>query len=728
MSSTEPSKATPSHAHLALALVTVRSKPADMPLDDYLTMLSKSVAQKPTMPAQHAQFDTALFWKQAYQRAEAEKTQLQEYIHRAERTRLEAVDHDSPSPRKRKAETEQPVKANTQSRRREANRTSSPGPENEDIRALLRHVFQLKCLLRSHSPSPKQLCLRIAALCQAHEALLSSLNSTKDPLSSSPRGWDVPDILSAFDASYPSMLEAIDHTTMRAAPDNVLTIAYASMVQLFQATLGQLHRLSLDEVTRQEEEGLSKSQKPRPNTKAPAKNFQQIKANLEAQSEGLVQMLCNMLTSIDPTKDSHCELLEGLLCALLDHAGSSLSLIVFADPHTSRGQMGIEPPQGLADVSHINTKAALTAAEVESPYLIAVVRKGLHFLRSNQRNMPAFMQELFAWAEPKELSSVDVIRDKIEARLQGTLLRGVFGDDDSTFDNALRREYPLEETDLDTIKAELQNLDQDKSVWFIGQLWEELATSNLLDFEQSLEHGTLEASDHLALLGFILMFAILIATVGSDTTLAMYFPSYSYSNPRAGYNNNYDQTQEKIKKTAVGKYPLQRGQEGQDRHRAALSNSPEISTRLPVAAHPYYCEVSADSLPADADDIDRQIRIPWKPLVVPTLIHTTAMLLLRSVPGCSSVETVVTAETLAALTALAVRFLVVLPVWVVLIKTELSCGGGATVSSTRGQALEITRGDYMSPRVLVTLVKHVFGEHLWLWLIELHGKKCVIHL
>ncbi|RMZ76839.1 hypothetical protein DV738_g4657, partial [Chaetothyriales sp. CBS 135597] len=473
---------------------------------DYLTMLSKSVAQKNPMisTTPHTQFDTALFWKQAYQRAEAEKTQLQEYIHRVERSRLETVDHGSPSPRKRKAETEQPVKANTQSRRREANRTSSPGPENgkhsyqaydtdcsfvpEDVRALLRHVFQLKCLLRSHSPSTKQLCLRIGALCQAHEAFLSSLSSKSDSLTASPRGWDLPDILSAFNASYPSMLEAIDHATMREAPDSVLTIANASIVQVFQAALGQLHRLSLDEVTRQEEESLSKSKKPRSNTKAAAKNFQQIKANLESQSEALVQMLCNMLTSIDPTKDSHCELLEGLLCALLDHAASSLSLMVFADPQSpkAKGQIGVEPPRGLADVSHIHTKAALAAAEVEAPYLIAVVKKGLCFLRSNQGNMSAFMQELFAWAEPKDVSDTDLIREKIEARLQGTLLRGVFGDDDSAFDNALRREYPLEETDMGTIKAELQNLDQDRSVWFIGQMWEELGWQMLSAKQQQL--------------------------------------------------------------------------------------------------------------------------------------------------------------------------------------------------------------------------------------------------
>ncbi|RMZ90681.1 hypothetical protein DV736_g2084, partial [Chaetothyriales sp. CBS 134916] len=474
MSSTRPSKVTPSFAHLALALVTVRSKPVDIPLDEYLTMLSNSVPQKSMMSTQHTQFDTALFWKQAYQRAEAEKTQLQEYIHRVERARLETAAHDSPSPRKRKPDTDEPVKANTQSRRREVNLISSPGPENDNIRTLLRHVFQLKCLLRSHSPSVEQLCLRIGALCQSHEALLNSLNSTKDSSTTNHHGLDPSDILSALNASYPSMLEALDHTTTSEAPDNVLTIANASIVQLFQAALGQLHRLSLDEVTRQEEEDQSKSKKPKSNTKVAAKNFQQIKVTLEAQSKALVQVLGNMLVSINPTKDSHCELLEGLLCALLDHAASSLSLMVFADPNASKGEMGIEPPRGLDDVSHINTKAALTAAEVEAPYLMTLLKRALQFLRNSQGHMSTFMQEIFAWTEQKDLTSADVLREKIEARLQGTLLRGVFGDDDSTFDNALRREHPLKDMDIDTVKTGLQDANQDKSTWFIGQMWEEL--------------------------------------------------------------------------------------------------------------------------------------------------------------------------------------------------------------------------------------------------------------
>ncbi|RMZ75679.1 hypothetical protein DV737_g5183, partial [Chaetothyriales sp. CBS 132003] len=474
MSSTEPNNVTPSFAHLALALVTVRFKPVDLPLDDYLTMLSNSVARKPMVSTHHTQFDAALFWKQAYQRAEAEKTQLQEYIHRVERARLETAGHDSPSPRKRKPDPDEPVKANTQSRRREVNRTSSPGPENDNIRALLRHVFQLKCLLRSHSPCIQQLCLRIGALCQSYEALLTSLNSIKDSSAANPRVLDPSDILPVFNASYPSILEAIDHATTREAPDNILTIANASIVQLFQAALGQLHRLSLDEVTRQEEEERSKSKRPKSNTKVAAKNFQQIKVTLEAQSKALVQMLGHMLISINPTKDSHCELLEGLLCALLDHAASSLSLMVFADPDASKGETGIEPPRGLDHVSHINTRAALTAAEVEAPYLMAVLKRALQFVRNNQGHMSRFMQEIFAWTEQKDLTGPDVLREKVEARLQGTLLRGVFGDDDSTFDNALRREHQLKDTDMATIKADLQDADQDKSTWFIGQMWQEL--------------------------------------------------------------------------------------------------------------------------------------------------------------------------------------------------------------------------------------------------------------
>ena len=284
----------------------------------------------------------------------------------------------------------------------------------------------------------------------------------------------IADLSSLFSTTYPLVLQALDHATAGEAPDNDLTVANGSIVQLFQAALGQLHRLALDEVTRMEEEDRSKVKKPKSNPSAAKTHLLDVKNNLESDIKALVKMLISMLISIDVTKDSHCELLEGLLCALLDHIGSSLSLMVFADPEASKGDIGLVPPCGLAHVAHIKTKAALTAAEIEGPYLIAVLKSGLRFLRDNQQHMSPFMKEIFSWTEHKDITDPDALREKIETRLRGTLLRSVFGDDDKTFNNALRREHPLEEADIQSTKEGIRDVEQDKSTWFIGQMWEQL--------------------------------------------------------------------------------------------------------------------------------------------------------------------------------------------------------------------------------------------------------------
>lgn len=284
----------------------------------------------------------------------------------------------------------------------------------------------------------------------------------------------IADLSSLFTTSYPLILQALDHATTSEAPDNDLTIANGSIIQLFQAALGQLHRLALDEVTRMEEEQRSKVKKPKSNTKAVKSELLDVRSNFEPDTKALVHMLAMMLISIDATKDSHCELLEGLLCALFDHIGSSLSLMIFADPEASKGDIGLVPPCGLAHVAHIKTQAALSAAEIEGPYLIAVLRSGLRLLRDNQQHMSPFMKEIFSWTEQKEITDPDVLREKIETRLQGTLLRSVFGDDDKTFDNALRREHPLEEADMQATKGGVRDVEQDKSTWCIGQMWEQL--------------------------------------------------------------------------------------------------------------------------------------------------------------------------------------------------------------------------------------------------------------
>ena len=337
-------------------------------------------------------------------------------------------------------------------------------------------MFYLSSLLRSGKPPLNQLCLRIGSFCQTTEALLRDDASSKRSRSpeSSPRD-SLRQLSERFAPGYLLVLRALDHATAQEATDNELTIANGSIVQLFQLGLGQLHKFALDEVTRRETESQAKGKKAKSNTAATKTDLNGARDEFDTRSTALVLILTTIMDSIDPKLDSHCELLEGLLCALLDHLGSSLGLVVFADSTASKKEAGLEPPSGLMHVAHVGNKAAITAAGIEAPYLISVLKAALKFLRDHQQQMTPNMKEIISWADPNEIVDPEALRQKIEARLQGTLLRGVFGDDDTAFENALRREHPLEETDLQAIaENEEAEVKQDKSTWMIGQVWEQL--------------------------------------------------------------------------------------------------------------------------------------------------------------------------------------------------------------------------------------------------------------
>jgi ATPase subunit of ABC transporter with duplicated ATPase domains len=89
-------------------------------------MLSTSVVQHqdPFTGRMELTFDTAKLWKQAYERSEREKAELQDYVNRFEKRRLEAAEAEKENSRKRKDRGESPAKANIQSKRRELEPTT----------------------------------------------------------------------------------------------------------------------------------------------------------------------------------------------------------------------------------------------------------------------------------------------------------------------------------------------------------------------------------------------------------------------------------------------------------------------------------------------------------------------------------------------------------------------------------------------------------------------------
>ena len=276
---------------------------------------------------------------------------------------------------------------------------------------------------------------------------------------------------------YPSILGALKHLQPQPSGDDegggLYSPVLRHVVKVFQAFLGRLHKFALDEFARQEQERKrSKRATGRRTGNALAVTYAPVRDTNLATAKDLVLTLVRMLTMLDVLTPAHCELLEGCLCALLDHVGSSLSLVTFADHSGSRSkQTGILPPTGLLDIGQLSVETATGTATIEGPYMLFILRRGVDFLMENAKRMPAKSLSIFT---VHQVDGDSDLRQRIQDTLQNTLLRGAFGDEDDTFYNSLRREdREDEETDLSKVLGELRG-QETSAEWFIGELWEQL--------------------------------------------------------------------------------------------------------------------------------------------------------------------------------------------------------------------------------------------------------------
>jgi hypothetical protein len=178
-----------------------------------------------------------------------------------------------------------------------------------------------------------------------------------------------------------------------------------------------------------------------------------------------------MLTSVNPSAELQSQILEGCLCTFLNHLGSSLSLTVFADDQSSEQReifAGILPPKGLQAISDIDSGTVIQAVQLEAPYLVNILEKAMSFVDSHKGIM-----------SPHSASLLSLSKEK----LQMTLLRGVFGNDDETFRKALQKPVQPEsgvDPDLPTQGSQAGTCE-----WFTSEVWRILGWNILSSVDAS---------------------------------------------------------------------------------------------------------------------------------------------------------------------------------------------------------------------------------------------------
>ncbi|EXJ94506.1 hypothetical protein A1O1_02902 [Capronia coronata CBS 617.96] len=440
-------------------------------------------------------FDTSSYWRERYVKSELERSSLLNEVLelRQERDALQAqakaalptAARQALGKRKREAtpalrKTRQAPHANAVAQDGLSEDELVLGPEylgsDPNRRAILRAFRSLRYTLRLDAPDKDRAATAVRSMVNA---ICRSIRPTSEKgRKGQPRteAQSIDYVCRALRHVYPSILEGLDLIKPeKDSYDGQGFPAASDIVRLFQTLLGRLHKCTLDDFVERDEEAKSRQKGRRPGAKAIKKTPPVTSVDYAVQAKSLTMTLLRMVTVLDASNDMHCELLEGILCAFLDHVGSSLSLLVFGDPKRDpKDSGGILPPRGLLDVAHLDLEAATGSATIEGPYLILILRKFVDFVYQNTNHMSANSRLLFSVQKP-DVTQSDGLRHSIEQTLQTTLLRGVYGDEDDTFYNALRRDEDADDAEDDFLNMmEEMNAEEDGAEWFVAQLWEHL--------------------------------------------------------------------------------------------------------------------------------------------------------------------------------------------------------------------------------------------------------------
>jgi hypothetical protein len=288
---------------------------------------------------------------------------------------------------------------------------------------------------------------------------------------------------------YPSLLRAIEKLSPE---DGVAENGVFGIVQLFQQIVGHLHAVSATKA------GTTAIFDKHFNRDKPRTIHREIfsESDLDEMCVALTKLAIHFFETLDPSQLAHNRLLEGLITVFLDHLGSSISLVVFTDVQLAgpTGEPnGVHPPRGILDTTDLDQEHATSITEHEACYLTTILRRLMLYLDKQQSLMESDSFPLLSLTKSPTTTN-GAFAASIREKLQHTLLRGVFGDDDKAFKNALRRSVtngPDTHVDLevDGRKGTAES--------FIGEVWKYLGWSILAGTNDRLDSPAPSFTDQL---------------------------------------------------------------------------------------------------------------------------------------------------------------------------------------------------------------------------------------
>lgn len=355
-----------------------------------------------------------------------------------------------------------------------------------DMAPFLRQLYWLQRLLQKKL-NIRSVSLTAVELCKSGEAALNSALEPKQKPTNSRASQktrlksaepDAISILHAIERSYPCLLHSLKKVSTADDGRSHAGLILYHIILLFETILNGLRRHSIatakESIARAKQPKKEKGRGKTNRTKtAQVTTAQEEKGEEDTIPRQLAHLLQAMILSLNLTIREQCNLLEGFLFLLLDRVGKILCFFVLGDLRLNR-HLRLDPselplPGGLAEMQ--DGEITRKGAEREAKYLIKILEKTLAFVDHNKERMAAMPIFNSPIGDKQTAHSVPSITERVRTKLQNTLLKAVFGDQDACFKDCLPSpEVPdpaPEPAEQDRASPETEDTPE----WFTREIW-----------------------------------------------------------------------------------------------------------------------------------------------------------------------------------------------------------------------------------------------------------------
>ncbi|DAA73300.1 TPA_exp: Uncharacterized protein A8136_5225 [Trichophyton benhamiae CBS 112371] len=506
----------PLQFQIALALAVVKSKPQDTSIRDHILNLRAYIAAGkrlwPEPACVESHLDSTRFWREAYEKSEAAQSKLLDRIYELEQrneARLlrdkwdasvsvekQSVAQANPKP---SSSTHPKKRAKTVSIESQAYALSSnkihPNYRFSNLEfcegitaQLMRPFHTLQALLRKKT-NPESMALAIESVCRALETAL--LTAVRQEISQKPPAkggrqitkFPIQDISKILDVIFPSILQGLGRTSgLHDAGISTKSIVY-HVAKLFQRIMQQSYQYALlkasPEGTYEKSAAQSCEKSKARSNKKKKKPCIKPAPKVENILGCFANMACTMFGSLDTAKPEHKDLLEGFAFVILEHVGMVLGFFTFKDlspltePMTPKLKLTVPAYLTTAynDIRVPTPDIAELAAVWNSKHLIRLLKLAILYMDQHQKTTKVA-------AEPIDCGRENSLASDAKAKLQNTLLKGVFGADDISLGASLN--FPPETSSGIICPEPSINPQESPGEWFTQEVWTLLGWDSLL--------------------------------------------------------------------------------------------------------------------------------------------------------------------------------------------------------------------------------------------------------